>query len=38
MKLLMMLLTVAMALRAEAFAQLPDAPAPSTTCVSHDQP
>ena len=35
---LLMLLTVAMALRAEALAQLPDAPAPSTTCVSHDQP
>jgi hypothetical protein len=37
MKLLMML-TVAIALSAEALAQLPDAPAPSSTCVSHDKP
>jgi hypothetical protein len=33
-----MLLTVAIALSAEALAQVPDAPAPSTTCTSHDKP
>jgi len=35
---LLMLLTVAVALSAEALAQLPDAPAPSSTCVSQDKP
>ena len=35
---LLMILTVAIALSADALGQLPDAPAPSSTCVSHDKP